>query len=129
MAAGEEESPVFRVGGISYLEIPTDNSGRAGEFYAAVFGWEADAARFADGTGHVIGHFVPDRTPSGESGPRPYVFVNSVSQTLKRALSHGGDAVRRPYVEGDLVVATFRDPFGNVIGVWQLAEAGPDKAS
>jgi hypothetical protein len=26
-----------------------------------------------------------------------------------------------PYPEGDLWVATFRDPAGNVLGVWQTA--------
>jgi hypothetical protein len=28
--------------------------------------------------------------------------------------------VREVYAEGDLWVATFRDPAGNVIGIWQM---------
>ena len=32
---------------------------------------------------------------------------------------HGGEVVRPPYPEGDLWVATFSDPAGNVLGVWQ----------
>ena len=31
----------------------------------------------------------------------------------------GGEIVLPPYQEGDLWVATFRDPAGNLIGVWQ----------
>jgi predicted enzyme related to lactoylglutathione lyase len=33
----------------------------------------------------------------------------------------GGETVREPYAEGDLRVATFRDPAGNVIGIWQMS--------
>jgi predicted enzyme related to lactoylglutathione lyase len=32
---------------------------------------------------------------------------------------HGGAPVMAPYPEGDLWVATFRDPAGNIVGVWQ----------
>jgi predicted enzyme related to lactoylglutathione lyase len=32
---------------------------------------------------------------------------------------HGGELVTAPYPEGDLWVATFRDPAGNVVGVRQ----------
>jgi predicted enzyme related to lactoylglutathione lyase len=51
----------------------------------------------------------------------PYVFVESVEDTLEKVVVHGGEVVTSPYPEGDLTVATFRDPAGNVIGVWQQA--------
>jgi predicted enzyme related to lactoylglutathione lyase len=117
------EDRVARPGGISYLEVPCSDGDRAGEFYRGVFGWQADGTRFADGTGHVIGHFVQHRAPTEEAGIRPYVFVTDVDDALARATSHGGTAVEPPYPEGNLRVATFRDPFGNVIGVWQEAES------
>ena len=50
---------------------------------------------------------------------RPYVYVERVDETLDRVVAHGGEVVTAPYPEGDLWVATFRDPTGNVIGVWQ----------
>jgi predicted enzyme related to lactoylglutathione lyase len=31
----------------------------------------------------------------------------------------GAPIVTPPYLEGDVWVATFRDPAGNVIGIWQ----------
>jgi uncharacterized protein len=116
-------SSVFRVGGISYLRIPAADPGRSADFYATVFGWQVATDRddpgFEDGTGHVIGHFVSDLDTAGEAGVRPYVFVDSLDETLEKIIADGGAIVTAPYPEGDLWVATFRDPSGNVVGVWQ----------
>ena len=121
-----EEPRVFRPSGVSYLRIPAPDPQRAAEFYAAVFDWKVDTDRaspsFEDGTGHVIGHFVADAPVAGDAGVRPYVFVSSVEDTLDRVRSAGGAVATPPYPEGDLRVATVRDPAGNEIGVWQTAE-------
>jgi uncharacterized protein len=118
-------SEIFRRGGISYLRIPAADPQGAAAFYAGVFGWTVDADRpdpsFEDGTGHVIGHLVPDAATAGEAGIRPYIYVESVDATLEKVVANGGERVEAPYPEGDLRVATFRDPSGNVIGVWQRA--------
>ncbi len=124
MASETDEAPrVFRVGGISYLHIPAPDPGRAAAFYAAVFGWSADShrdkPRFADATGHVIGHFMPGQPVAPRAGVRPYVFVERVDETLAAIVAHGGAVVTAPYPEGDLWVATVSDPAGNEIGVWQ----------
>jgi predicted enzyme related to lactoylglutathione lyase len=118
-----DANPVFRPNGVSYLRIPAADPRAAAEFYAAVFGWTVHLDRrepsFEDGTGHVIGHFVSDLDVAGEAGVRPYVFVESVDETLERVRAHEGTTVEQPYPEGNLWVATFRDPAGNVVGVWQ----------
>lgn len=123
----EEEPRVFRLGGISYLRIPASEPRRSAAFYEAVFGWRVDADRddpsFEDGTGHVIGHLVADLPVAGEAGVLPYVFVERVDETLEKVVTKGGKVVKQPYAEGDLRVATFRDPAGNVIGVWQRSLA------
>src|SRR5881396_3259281 len=110
MTDGEHESPVFRVGGISYLRIPAEDPRRTAAFYEAVFGWPVDRDRedpsFEDGTGHVIGHFMADLPVAGEAGFQPYVFVERVDDTLEQVVAHGGEVVRPPYPEGDLWVAT-----------------------
>jgi uncharacterized protein len=62
---------------------------------------------------------VADLPVAGEAGVLPYVFVESVDETLAKVVAHGGQIVTPPYPEGDLRVATFRDAGGNVIGVWQ----------
>jgi predicted enzyme related to lactoylglutathione lyase len=116
---------VFRPGGVSYLRVAAPDPKRSAEFYASVFGWTVDTDRdepsFSDGSGHVIGHFMADLPVAGEAGVVPYVFVESVDTTLDQVVAHGGETATPPYPEGDLRVATFRDPAGNVIGVWQLA--------
>jgi uncharacterized protein len=67
----------------------------------------------------VIGHFMADLPVAGEAGVLPYVFVERVDETLEKVVAQGGEVVAQPYPEGDLWVSTFRDPAGNVIGVWQ----------
>jgi predicted enzyme related to lactoylglutathione lyase len=123
----EDEHRVFRVGGISYLRIPAEDSRRSAAFYEAVFGWslrgDPDDPSFDDGTGHVIGHFMTDLPVAGAGGVCPYIFVERADETLEKVVAHGGAVVTAPYPEGDLWVATFRDPPGNVIGVWQLGSA------
>jgi predicted enzyme related to lactoylglutathione lyase len=120
---GVSEHRVFRAAGISFLQIPAPDPRRAAAFYEAVFGWSVRddpvEPAFEDGTGHVIGHFVADQPVAGEAGVRPYVYVESIDKTLDKVAANGGATVTRPYPEGDLRVATFRDPAGNVVGVWQ----------
>lgn len=123
VAFDESESRIFRRAGVSYLRIPAPNPKSTAAFYEGVFGWTVDTARpdpsFEDGTGHVIGHFIADLPVAGEAGVRPYIYVDSVDKTLEQVSGHGGAEVEAPYPEGDLWVATFRDPAGNVLGVWQ----------
>jgi len=118
-----DEPTVFRPDSVSYLRVPAPDPAKAAAFYGEVFGWEVDPAkgRFTDGSGHVIGHFVSDVAVAGENGTRPYVYVEDVEQTLTKLISLGGSSVTPPYPEGNLTVATFRDPAGNVMGIWQQA--------
>jgi uncharacterized protein len=121
---GMSESPsVFRPGGVSYLRIPAEDPQRVAAFYVAVFGWslrdESDEPAFSDRTGHVIGHFVSDGRVAGSTGIRPYIYTDDLDAALERVRAEGGEVTTPPYSEGDLRVATFRDPAGNVAGVWQ----------
>ncbi len=119
----KNESPVFRNAGISYLHIPATDPRASAAFYRAVFGWtiggSANEPSFEDGTGHVIGHWVTDQAVAGEAGVMPYVYGEGIDETLEKVTANGCQVVRPPYPEGDLWVATFRDPAGNVLGVWQ----------
>jgi predicted enzyme related to lactoylglutathione lyase len=123
MPPNAEQPSVFRAGGVSYLRIPAPDPPRAGAFYEGVFGWklrgDPGSPSFDDATGHVIGHFVPDLPVAGESGVRPYIYVDNIDATLETVVAEGGEIVTPPHPEGDLWVGTFRDPSGNVLGVWQ----------
>ena len=120
--------PVFRAGGISYLRIPAPDPSGTAAFYGTVFGWSIDLDRpdpsFADGSGHVIGHFRKDLPVSGDGGVVPYVYVDLVAETVTKIVENGGEVVTAPYPEGDLWVALFLDPAGNRMGLWQRGPLG-----
>jgi uncharacterized protein len=103
------------------LSIPAPDPPRAVMFYQAVFGWTVDNSKIRDGAGQVLGQFVSDHLVVGDGGVLPYICVESVSDMLTRVAANGGEITTRPYQEGDAVLATFRDPAGNVIGLWQRA--------
>ena len=118
------DARVARHGGLSYLEIPAVDPGRSAAFYEQVAGWNLDRRggddiRFEDRTGHLIGRWATGRAISREPGLLPYLYVDRIEDALERAAAHGGEVVRTPYPEGNLWVATVRDPAGNLIGLWQ----------
>jgi predicted enzyme related to lactoylglutathione lyase len=118
----EEPSP-FRPGAVSYLRVPAPDPARLAGFYRDAFGWtirgDPGEPAFTDGSGHVIGHFVPDLPVGKDAGVRPYIYVERIDESLGQVTAHGGEVTVPPYAEGDLWVALFRDPAGNIIGVWQ----------
>jgi uncharacterized protein len=117
------EATVARPGGVSYLAMPARDAAESAKFYRAVFGWEirgdSDSLSFSDGTGHVIGHWRTDLAATGEAGIRPYIYVTRLEEVLRAATEQGAEIVSPPYPEGSLTIATFRDPAGNVVGIWQ----------
>lgn len=119
------ESGMKGHGSISYLHIPAVDADRSAEFYAAVLGWRVrtggggSRAGFEDGSGHLGGAFVTNQAISREPGLLPYIYVDRIDETIERVLAGGGEVVTEPYPEGNLWVATFRDPAGNVMGLWQ----------
>lgn len=114
------------MGGASYLRIPAPDPAPMTAFYRAVFGWQirddSSHPAFTDGTGHVIGHFQPDIAVVGEAGVLLYVYVADLDAALQRVLDNGGTIADQPYPEGNLWVATARDPAGNFLGLWQAGQ-------
>jgi predicted enzyme related to lactoylglutathione lyase len=114
-----------RPGGLTYLEIPAADFNRSAAFYAAVLGWKtrgdgADTSRFSDPAGSLIGRFVRDRSAS-RPGLLPFIYINQIADAVNRVAEHGGEVVKPPYAEGNLLVAIVRDPAGNSIGLWEAA--------
>jgi predicted enzyme related to lactoylglutathione lyase len=116
------EASVARPGGISYVALPAVNIRESAEFYRDVLGWqlrgEPGSPSFADGTGHVIGHFRTDMAAAGDAGIRPYVYVRDLDATMRAAAQRGAGIIAAPYAEGNLRIAVITDPAGNVIGIW-----------
>jgi predicted enzyme related to lactoylglutathione lyase len=119
------ENRLARHGHVSYLEIPAIDAARSARFYQAVFGWrirdiESGRPAFDDLSDDLIGCWQTGRTPSREAGILPYIYVDDIDEVVRRVVEQESEVVRGPYAEGDLWVATFRDPAGNLIGIWQF---------
>ena len=124
--ADRVDASLARDGGISYLHIPAVDARASAEFYESVFGWDVrnkDTNRpsFVDGTGHVSGAWMTNQKVSRAPGLLPYIYVDAIEQVVERITANGGEVVVAPYLEGNLLVGTFRDPAGNVMGLWQEA--------
>ncbi len=121
--AGGVETGLARHGKVSYMEIPALDTERSAAFYEKVFGWEIRGdtrhRSFTDASGELIGAWSTESAVSKEPGVVPYIYVTGIDNTLAQVTAEGGEVVRAPYAEGDLWVATFRDPAGNLMGVWQ----------
>jgi uncharacterized protein len=116
------EASVAHPGGISYLALPARDVRASAEFYRDVLGWQLrgdpESPSFADGTGHVIGHFRTDMAAAGDTGIRPYVYVRDLDATMQAAAQRGAGIIAAPYAAGNLRIAVITDPAGNVIGIW-----------
>jgi predicted enzyme related to lactoylglutathione lyase len=119
--------PTLANGKICYVEIPSADIQRSAAFYANVFGWRVrqrgdGATAFDDGVGEVSGTWVTGRPPSGQPGLLVYIMVDSVADAIEAVLAHGGEIVQPIGADAPEITARFRDPGGNVIGLYQEPE-------
>jgi predicted enzyme related to lactoylglutathione lyase len=111
-------------GKICYIEIPATDITRSAEFYRRVFAWNIrkrgdGSTAFDDTTGQVSGTWVLGRPPAAEPGLLVYVMVDSVAATLDVIIANKGEIVQPIGVDAPEITARFRDPAGNVIGLYQ----------
>jgi len=123
-------SPTPANGKICYLEIPAADVARSAAFYGGVFGWKMrrrgdGATAFDDTTGEVSGAFVTGRGAAGGPGLLIYVMVDSVAATCRQVEAHGGTIVQPIGADAPEITARFRDPAGNVLGLYQEPAAQP----
>ncbi|MFY9550316.1 MAG: VOC family protein [Thermoanaerobaculia bacterium] len=116
--------PTRANGKICYLEIPAIDVRRSVEFYQRVFGWTIrrrgdGSTAFDDGVGEVSGTWVTGRPPSREAGLLLYIMVANVAATIDTVVAHGGELVQPIGMDAPEVTARFRDPAGNIIGLYQ----------
>jgi uncharacterized protein len=116
--------PTYGHGKICYLEIPATDVKRSADFYRSVFGWNVrtrgdGATAFDDGVGQVSGAWVTGRSPSREAGLLFYVMVDSVAAAVEAVVAQGGEIVQPIGRDAPEITARFRDPGGNVIGLYQ----------
>ena len=116
--------PTLANGKICYIEIPATDIARSAEFYRRVFGWNIrqrgdGATAFDDAVGQVSGTWVIGRPPASTPGLLVYVMMDSVAATLDAVVANGGEIVQPIGADAPEITARFRDPAGNVIGLYQ----------
>ena len=116
--------PTRANGKICYVELPAIDVRRSADFYQKVFGWtirrRGDGSNaFDDTVGEVSGTWVVGRPPSSQPGVLFYIMVDSVKDTVAAVTAHGGEIVQAIGADAPEITARFRDPGGNVIGLYQ----------
>lgn len=117
-------SPTLANGKICYIEFPATDIQRSADFYSKVFGWRVrlrsdGSTAFDDSTGEVSGTWVLGRPPSSTPGLLFYIMVDSVEAAVEAVIAQGGELVQPIGADAPEITARFRDPGGNVIGLYQ----------
>jgi predicted enzyme related to lactoylglutathione lyase len=117
-------TPTLGNGKICYIEMPAVDVQRSADFYSKVFGWQIrkrgdGAIAFDDGVGQVSGTWVTGRPPSTTPGLLIFIMVDSVAAMIDAVITHGGELVQPIGADAPEITARFRDPGGNVIGLYQ----------
>jgi uncharacterized glyoxalase superfamily protein PhnB len=132
-AAGEGHSVdtgLARPGAVTYLHMAAADVRQAAAFYRDVFGWsinglDSDRPGFDDAGGLLSGAWISDHLSAAEPGLLPYIYVADIEETVALIVERGGAILTEPFPEGLLTVATFRDPAGNVVGLWHDTTRSP----
>jgi uncharacterized protein len=116
--------PTRANGKICYIEMPATDIARSSSFYQKVFGWNIRTrgdgrVAFDDTVGEVSGAWVLGRPPAATPGLLFYVMVDSVAATVEAVIANGGEIVQPIGADAPEITARFRDPGGNVIGLYQ----------
>jgi predicted enzyme related to lactoylglutathione lyase len=116
--------PTLANGKICYIEFPATDIARSADFYSRVFGWNIrkrgdGSTAFDDTSGEVSGTWVLGRPPAAEPGLLFYIMVDSVAATVDTVVANGGEIVQPIGADAPEITARFRDPSGNVIGLYQ----------
>ncbi len=116
--------PTQANGKICYIEIPATDVQRSAAFYEAVFGWRIrqrgdGATAFDDTTGEVSGAWVLGRPASSKPGLLVYIMVDDVAAAADVVIANGCEIVQPVGADAPEITARFKDPAGNVIGLYQ----------
>ena len=117
-------SPNYRTGKICYIEIPAISIAESAQFYQRVFGWhirqhDDGSTAFDDTVGQVSGMWVLGRPPANHPGLIVSIMVASAATTIEAIIAAGGAIVQPVNPAEREVYAHFRDPAGNILGIYQ----------
>ena len=127
------------MGGVVHFEIPADDPKRARKFYQEALGWRIEAVPGMDYSMVITTDMDDDGQPAAAgainggmmrregqiTNPVVTVDVPDINATLNSVESHGGSVViPKNEIPGMGYTAYFKDPEGNVMGLWQNLPAG-----
>jgi predicted enzyme related to lactoylglutathione lyase len=112
-----------------YLEIPALDIKKSVAFYEKVFGWnirrrDSDHPSFDDAQGNISGTWVTGAKVHREPGLLASIWVDGIDDVLARIAANGGEVVDPVHPDrpgGTSWIATFRDPAGNPLRLYQEA--------
>ena len=119
--------PTHANGKICYIEMPATDIARSAEFYQRTFRWKVrrrgdGPTAFDDPVGEVSGTWVLGRPPA-----TPGLVSTSwwtTSPRLRRHRANSGEIVQPIGVDDPEITARFRDPGGNIVGLYQEPRKG-----
>ena len=127
---------------VVHFEIPADDVERAKRFYGTIFGWDLQTQPIGDGeyttvtTTPIDPQTYAPTEPGGINGgmmrrsdatPSPVITigVDDIDRSLQAIEGNGGTVVTpRTPIPGMGAFAYFRDPDGNVMGLWETTPDG-----
>ena len=126
-AQGEAPGPSAGTGEpVDWFEVLGSDAGRTQRFYADLFGWTVGGGAPDYGMADTgAGRGIQGGLGAGEQSrwATIYASVPDVEQTLAKAESLGGSRIYGPEgPEGQLKAGAFRDPAGNVFGVYRFGD-------
>jgi uncharacterized protein len=116
--------PTSIAGKVCYLEIPAADVDASAAFYEGVFGWNLRRRSdghlaFDDTTGEVSGSWVVGRPAVQEVGLLVYIMVDDAEAAVTAIERAGGEIVQAIGGDAPEITARFKDPAGNVLGIYQ----------
>lgn len=123
-------------GEFCWLDLAASDLAAAKRFYANAFGWSfhersVNGGRFTlcQVGRHAIASLYPLRRVQLAQGVpshwTPYVRVDSVDESARRAVAHSGRVLVAPFdVQGMARIALIEDAVGALVGLWQALPGG-----
>ena len=116
--------PDYANGKICYIDIPATDIAKSAEFYRNCFGWEIrtrsnGSVAFNDAVNQVSGTWSTGRTAASDPGFLIYIMVDDIERAVEKVKANGGEITQAVGADHPELTARFRDPAGNVLGLYQ----------
>ncbi len=115
--------PIVANGKICYVEIPALDVARSAAFYQRVFGWNilkrGDGSTTFDDNVGVNGAWRLDRKAATPPTLMLHIMVDDIEASIQAIVANGGEIVQPVGADAPEITAQFRDPAGNVLGIYQ----------